>query len=693
MNPSSSFPVIADDSEVNSDASELPRFFGPDPDMSALPVVPDYEALSYTWGDEKVTTPIEINGVSFSVTLNLFGALNRLRKNGRDRVLWIDSICINQRDLVERSTQVRRMPFIYQRASRVVVWVGDGANDSDQAIDVLQRLGGKEKEIKCLDGFWRYGDWYGPQFDCLSGVAGNHYSEMLSKRRSESLRKLDLSTPVELSDTEWRALENFLLGSVYWSRAWIVQELTYARSVKLYYGRKSMGWNTFTGITHNEKLYNTKSLRDRNLVARFANMMTASGLTRLMQQQDEAKEYTRALGFEREGTSLLQQLVKFRNWKSTDPRDKVYALLGLPSISDDMYFHAPDYTMSPATVFQETTRSIIRYENCLHVICLEHPDPQPRPYDLPSWCPNWAQAISTFDSQPLIDVSIPKQRFRASGATIPQTRDLDVSGEDRTIRRGQRLTWAGTNMVLRGAKSFRKKDGFPHFNAYCVTIEESQDKTLVLDGVNCGNVIAAFPPVPFTTFENNNDEWKSTVLVWEKMFNPDALMSIRHHDPDGLPRLADFVWTILKGNARSPPMVEGIHWPSVLFEKYLIWSARMKAEDAKWTDLHHKLDSIDEIIKKNVRSWKFGLVGEGTMAMIPNRSCEGDVIAVLFGGDVPFVLRPIKDVRTSTSPDDICAESCYELIGTAYVHSDLMRGEIIELLDAGQKERTTFVLV
>lgn len=55
-----------------------------------------YEALSYVWGNKKSTDKILVDGYPFTVTENLFEALSNLRQFGRDRLLWIDAICIDQ---------------------------------------------------------------------------------------------------------------------------------------------------------------------------------------------------------------------------------------------------------------------------------------------------------------------------------------------------------------------------------------------------------------------------------------------------------------------------------------------------------------------------------------------------------------------------------------------------------------------
>lgn len=74
------------------------------------------------------------------VTQNLSRALPYLRLRYRPRVLWIDALCVNQSDLLERSSQVERMADIYQGASNVIVWLGEEDHDSIVAMDFLDEV-------------------------------------------------------------------------------------------------------------------------------------------------------------------------------------------------------------------------------------------------------------------------------------------------------------------------------------------------------------------------------------------------------------------------------------------------------------------------------------------------------------------------------------------------------------------------
>ncbi|KAF2204775.1 hypothetical protein GQ43DRAFT_355906, partial [Delitschia confertaspora ATCC 74209] len=98
--------------------------------LSSTP--PVYEALSYVWGHANPSTERSIvcNGIpDIRVGQNLHDALTRLRKRNRKRFIWVDKLCINQQDEVERGQQVRQMGNIYRTASRVVVWLGRDGDD------------------------------------------------------------------------------------------------------------------------------------------------------------------------------------------------------------------------------------------------------------------------------------------------------------------------------------------------------------------------------------------------------------------------------------------------------------------------------------------------------------------------------------------------------------------------------------
>jgi hypothetical protein len=87
-----------------------------------------YEALSYVWGEPTRQHPLDCDGREFLVTKNCHEALVNLRRRFVPRMLWVDAICINQGGtddaITERNAQVAMMGEIYQKAARVLIWLG-----------------------------------------------------------------------------------------------------------------------------------------------------------------------------------------------------------------------------------------------------------------------------------------------------------------------------------------------------------------------------------------------------------------------------------------------------------------------------------------------------------------------------------------------------------------------------------------
>jgi hypothetical protein len=68
---------------------------------------PSYRALSYTWGADDARCQILLGGCLFPVTKNLFDFLSANEKRREDSaLLWIDAICINQQDQIEKGPKL-----------------------------------------------------------------------------------------------------------------------------------------------------------------------------------------------------------------------------------------------------------------------------------------------------------------------------------------------------------------------------------------------------------------------------------------------------------------------------------------------------------------------------------------------------------------------------------------------------------
>lgn len=60
--------------------------------------------------------------------------------------LWIDAVCINQADEVEKSWQVQQMWTIYNSTEYMATWLGNAADNSDLLMDQISKLDVIEKQ-------------------------------------------------------------------------------------------------------------------------------------------------------------------------------------------------------------------------------------------------------------------------------------------------------------------------------------------------------------------------------------------------------------------------------------------------------------------------------------------------------------------------------------------------------------------
>jgi hypothetical protein len=104
------------------------------------PTAPGYEALSYVWHDyewARIRSPdafsLQVGDRDIRITRSL--ALALFYDPCRPCVLWVDAVCIDQSNNIERNHQVQQIYTIYSLARRVLIWLGDdGLDDSSTSV-------------------------------------------------------------------------------------------------------------------------------------------------------------------------------------------------------------------------------------------------------------------------------------------------------------------------------------------------------------------------------------------------------------------------------------------------------------------------------------------------------------------------------------------------------------------------------
>ena len=284
-----------------------------------------YEALSYTWGGKEKPCSILIDEKDFGVTTNLYAALLRLRHRSLARILWVDAICINQEHSEEQAQQVRLMAMIYSKAYCVLVWLGETTDNVDGALEDIQRVA-YEQSTEGLD----------------EKVNEKAIFHLLQRQWFQRI---------------WVREKTFYLNSKTTLTQFfqVLQEVAAARNVVIQCGLTEIdGYAFCQGL---------KSLRTSQRLSYKASprLQSLPSLTHLIEQAGLRPKYTSSSQetYSLKISSLAQLVDIFHTREASDPRDRVYALLGMSSDDPIKAGLQPDYTILWEELFERLVRFIL----------------------------------------------------------------------------------------------------------------------------------------------------------------------------------------------------------------------------------------------------------------------------------------------------------------------------------------------
>jgi hypothetical protein len=362
-----------------------------------LSKAPPFNALSYTWGNPMTPYsersqeeskdavghyPLLCDDCTIYITNNLRDALQALHKvdttsSGATKLqyVWIDAICINQKDHSERAAQVSIMAEIYKSAKNVIVWLGKKDEFTEDALTAMKRL---SKIPKDKYSTIKVADWY---------------------NQEAVLRDLGTSP---LSYTHWLGLVAFL-NRPWFKRAWVAQETILARHVVVICGTAVISWGM---ISNAVSFLTTTSWHDHlhtEKMKSFDYIQKKPGPYRkLLEAKVDVGMAAIYLESTRTGISTYGHLALFRYLlqahrycNASDPRDMIYAFLGLgwrerKPFTTHPTAIVPDYKISVQELYTKVTKVFLQsYEDLKFLSHVQEPT-LAVVKNLPSWVPDYS---------------------------------------------------------------------------------------------------------------------------------------------------------------------------------------------------------------------------------------------------------------------------------------------------------------
>lgn len=554
-----------------------------------------YAALSYYWGAGARRT-ISIGKYKQVITENLWHALRAIRglqPPGVPIRLWVDAMCINQNDMKERSEQVRMMRQIYSKAGHVAAYLGRTKLSQDDA-EFLQTK--------------------------VTGL----YSEIFSWTRSN-----------------WDAL-NVLFCLQYWKRVWIIQELTVALNVTMLLETRTGSFTISWG--------NTSVILE--LIKRFSDESGFKAYLNAVHLLDFKEHFLN----HQKPINLFDAMMWSRHCEATDPRDRIFALLGL--CHDGAHFvPVPNYRQSLDTIIVDMTQAMMRLNQRIYLKTsrnLKHPSNSisSSASTLPSWVPDWPSMWS-----------------------------------DSSVSTTSRLQVAGFPITFVGMKSLKIRSTELGKVVRLTTVTGTPDMPItqlqvprIPSNTKFASSIAKFADISGVDYSKREDIWRCLLsgndnpfpydggIYFSKLWTREGRGSIHNLSTiDWLDRNAGFRiehWTLQEWSRMAT------------FKTDNQWM-HPETDERFWVGYDMFVLFLETTLSKGSRLASVKEPFGELVALVHPDTEEKDIVVLLAGKSVPVILRE----AAGSSQNEIA----YQIIGGAYINDIVSSSKGLAGSDAGSE--------
>lgn len=575
----------------------------------ALNETPHYVALSYTWGEPIFDRTVIIDGSEHAVTSNLLLAMVRLRQKGHEYI-WIDALSIDQTNLSEKSKQIPLMLKIYQRAEMVAIYLGEETGDTDE----IEQLGPFIAKIANSQSLWQLTKSLHEQGEGLYTMGAE--ADTLLRQHGFPPR----------TNKMWISLYK-LLQRPWFRRVWIQQEAAANENTEVLMRGMSIEWGAIPrvygmltvllGSMYHLPMDLDKALPDdpAHAEAHQADLSQEYAL-RLVGFIDQAKDRLKT-----GGTPLHELLHRSRMGLATNPRDKIYSVLGLSDCADRAPL--PDYPQSVERVYTEYAHFLVREGQGISVLAAAGRHRQ-RMGSLHSWVPDW-----TFEEEVI------------------------------SFHAGNRGYWTSPFSSSGDSEA-------------CIQLAPEDESVLDVEGGIIDSIHAISPPIRSAGWE----PWTRDFLLWDEA----CLDLLRNHssmlNSSESEIMRAYCDTLVAGAA-----LYGRPYDNVQEHEAMINTLRKPYWQLRFDDLDTSHDSdgaqTDTKSRRTTAGRNYGLLladftncrricltKSGKIGLVPALAVEGDVVCIIFGAVCPLILR--------------CSGDEHTLIGDAYINGVMYDGVAME---------------
>jgi hypothetical protein len=672
-----------------------------------------FEAVSYSWGLSKEKTNILIGGNPLKVSVSLEAALQRFRDERNVRYLWADAISINQNRKEERNEQVSRMREIYRQCSRVLIWLGEGIQpsvptaqkitqstcqwttdysaalrDPEHAVIVSKEDEQNIEEYK--SEFLRYyrrpkvlrydihQDHDMGAFCLLSLLAQNKHLNrddmfffLAHLTRENVIRALS-----QITDQGW------------WYRQWVIQETVLAKKVEVYYGRFIIPWDTLAVAAMRYQRHRLRCCADHKAELPSLEVQDMKAFTRTIREIDHWRQIWMTSGTEGPDVYLLDLLWQFRRRRTSNPRDKVYALLSLVTRWGMRHPLEAHYEWTIAEVYQDVAMHLIEVHNDLRVLMgtTEKTSPsnsvEENLQNLPSWVPDWYFRPDKYELDRL-------ERARLYFASKKEDSDIDeVEDPDQILYPTER----GPALQLNGfCHDIVDKIGekMPDDDAFAENVVRQWHKLAGLGGIG-------YQGSPYGDLGSQREAWWRTLCMdteyrGREDDDDNDLRLRRDYDRagDSYGKQYEEVW-LADRHTDSINRIPSLKHAATMkafatVDQQKIFNERSRSNRRRdsgptWDRTvnsfpppKHATESIDDAVTSATVNRRFFLTKTGYMGLGPHYMARDDIVCVFAGGNTPFLVRQAE----SRNIEGDVKEECFRLVGDCYLHG-IMDGETMD---------------